>query len=498
MAAGTTTQDRRVTIEKEALATLSKLGGEAFHEEEIENHGSKLILPEGMSIKSAIKYLHDKMKEDEEVTNYLRRMPFRPWDGAWATSMALKEFFGAVRLSSTMGFWGPIPPSLISINSGPDGEAVQVPSGALTIAPLPGVEFQVGEFEDPEHGPIFQITAQGPKRFRHAVEGVFKLIERYLHQHSLYRGKAFDGKTHPDFIDVVNFDRSKVVFPEETNVQVAANVFAPIRFADKLESLGVSSKRAVLVHGDFGTGKTSLGKIVAQEANKAGWTFIMARPGRDKLDFVLRTARLYQPAVVFAEDLDLLAAPESQDELSISRLLDDFDGIAAKGSRLLLILTTNHPDRIHRGMIRPGRLDAMIHVGSPDARGIEKLIRVRIPERMIDLGVDWDEVGQAYDGYLPAFVTEAADRAIRYAVTRTDGEVENVRLTTDDLVAAAGGLRPQWERMQQAPEVSPRDRLGEVISELIGESTAEALVDKVQAQLEGGPELVIEYAENGS
>ncbi len=148
-------------------------------------------------------------------------------------------------------------------------------------------------------------------------------------------------------------------------------------------------------------------------------------------------------------------------------------------------------------MIRPGRLDAMIEVGTPDRDGVQKLIRVRIKEEMLDENIGWDTVGRAYEGYLPAFVTEAADRAIRYAVTRTGGEVENVKLTTEDLVAAAGGLRAQWERMQKAPLLSPKDKLGEVVSDLIGSASAEAMVDKVTAAIEGTP-IVIEHAANGS
>jgi transitional endoplasmic reticulum ATPase len=40
-------------------------------------------------------------------------------------------------------------------------------------------------------------------------------------------------------------------------------------------------------------------------------------------------------------------------------------------------MTTNHKDEIHKGMLRPGRLDAIIEIGAMDRPGVEKLARTR-------------------------------------------------------------------------------------------------------------------------
>ena len=131
-----------------------------------------------------------------------------------------------------------------------------------------------------------------------------------------------------------------------------------------------------------GTGKTLAAILTGQEAVANGWTFIKGRPGRDDLSFVMQTAKLYQPAVVFYEDVDKIADSEVTSDSGISRLLDDFDGIDAKSTRILCVLTTNHPERIHKGMARPGRLDAMIEIDELDVDGTAKLVQCRVSERL--------------------------------------------------------------------------------------------------------------------
>ncbi|NIS12736.1 MAG: AAA family ATPase, partial [Thermoplasmata archaeon] len=88
--------------------------------------------------------------------------------------------------------------------------------------------------------------------------------------------------------------------------------------------------------------------------------FIQCRPGIDNVYDAMKTARLYQPAVVFYEDVDTIAqGDQTQGHVAVTQLLDIFDGLTAKSTKILAILTTNHPEKIHKGMVRPGRLDAV-------------------------------------------------------------------------------------------------------------------------------------------
>jgi hypothetical protein len=86
------------------------------------------------------------------------------------------------------------------------------------------------------------------------------------------------------------------------------------------------------------------------------------------------------------------------------------------------------------------------------------------------------------EGYLPAFVKEAADRAMRYAIAR-DGRVTD--LDTSDFINAAVGLRPQFELMQGAKEGERPDNLSEAFKRIV-DSVAEEVLNNTQLQHTNG------------
>jgi transitional endoplasmic reticulum ATPase len=259
-----------------------------------------------------------------------------------------------------------------------------------------------------------------------------------------------------------------------------------IRHTDLFEKRGLPLKRAVLLEGPYGTGKTLAAYLTAQEANDNGWAFIQCRPGVDDLQTVLQTAKLYQPCVVFYEDIDTLA--NTGDPMAVSKLLDMFDGITAKGTKLLVVLTTNNPDKIHEGMLRPGRLDSRIQIAALDEGAIERLIRAKVPTELLDPEIDFGPIEKAMEGYLPAFITEAIDRAQRFAIARTGG-FDSI-LTTTDFVFAAEDVRPQFEAMMNAKRVEPQPQINVALQEIVGRVVTDTL-NKTYLDERGGENLKV-------
>jgi transitional endoplasmic reticulum ATPase len=230
-------------------------------------------------------------------------------------------------------------------------ETEQIPWGGLGVAHLAGSTLTLGAVNDPEVGQLFMITATGPRRFRHHIEGIFRLIDEELSTNSMYRGKAFDGQEVPQFLDLSGVEASKVVYTAEVLDRLDTDIWALIRYPEQMREMGLPLKRAVLLEGPYGTGKTLAAYLTAQIAQEHGWTFIYGRPGRDDLGDLMATARLYQPAVVFFEDVDTVAGAEGVDD--VSRMLDILDGMQSKGTEIICILTTNHIERLHRAWCAP-------------------------------------------------------------------------------------------------------------------------------------------------
>lgn len=466
-------------------------GAKVITGDEVEFHdGPKIGLPHNMTYNKAKKVLTRLEEEAETLTQFSHDFRYRPDDGAYAALQVVKARWGMALGKVQETFFGTRPAEKRTINIGV-GQTMQVPWGLLEVPVFEGLELYLTEVRDRDYGVIFRIYGQGPRKYQDEMQMFFDDVEEYLRHHSIYRGRAIVGSDNPEFLDLDIFDASKIVFSDEVTATLNGTLFAPIRYTDAMRREGVSLKRALLLEGPYGTGKTSIGQMAAQIATENGWTFISAKPGRDKVDDVLRTARLYQPAVVFIEDIDIESSNGESD--NVTKLLEAFDGITSKGGELQVVMTTNHLERIHKGMLRPGRLDAVVHIGALDRSGVERLVKVIVDEDKLDSAVDFDKVWDAMHGFLPAFVKESITRAVTFAIDRREGE-RDYTISTEDLVHAATSLRPQLEALNGAGEGERRPALETAMSNIV----KGAVKDLSTTEVRGGETLqIVELDDEG-
>jgi ATPase family associated with various cellular activities (AAA) len=444
-------------------AMLAALGGLTVQDDALLFEGEKFVLPsqyEG-KIGSAIDFLVNYQKQQEQIHRHRRVLPFRPYDGAYAFMQTMKSITGTEGLGVTKyTFFGPQHPEFLTINIDYTTTA-QVPWGEVHFPSYEAV-FHVGYSHD-ETGMVFQLVCDAPRKWRKHVEAIYNLVEKYLQEHSIYRGKAIDGAEHPNFLNLDTVDPTRVVYSQEVTKQLQANVWVPIEFAPTVKALGDPLKRAILFAGPYGTGKTLGAMVTGQKAVANGWTFLMCRVGRDDPAATFKTAELYAPSVVVVEDVDNHAGGTSN--MDISRMLDTLDGIANKGAEVVALLTTNHLDRIQKGVLRPGRVDAVIEIGDLDREGFRRLVDNTVGSERLDPKVDWDAVAKAFTGFLPAFVVEAARRAQRYTMASNEGRPGI--MATEDLVLAADALRPQLELHENAKEGANVVRMDDLVRQTV-------------------------------
>lgn len=445
------------------LARLAELGALTVGEDSLVFEGSRFVLPEQMKgdLKGAARYILDYEEQQNTAFSFSKEFLYRPWDGAAAFERAMKKMFGSTGVGGTIKtMFGSIPPEYRTVAVGPKDQ-IQVPWGMVEFSPLEA-QFYLGGARHREYGVVFAIQVEAPRKYRSQIDAFFQIVEEELRTNSIYRGKAFTGSSEPMFLDTSAVKPEEVVYSEDVLVQLETNMWSLLRYTDAIRNNRIPLKRAILVEGPYGTGKTLAGQLTAREAVANGWTFILARPGKDDLEEVLQTAQLYGPAVVWYEDIDTVAQGHS--DVQISKLLDALDGIQAKGAEVLAGFTSNHVENIQKGVMRPGRLDAVIHVGELDATGFEKLVRVHIPDKQLGT-VDFGKVAEAFEGFLPAFAAEAIKRTKVYSISRNHGQADVI--TTDDLVNAAHGLRRQLALMNDAQEGVTKHSLDEVFQSIV-------------------------------
>ena len=459
-------------VREEIMSTLDRLGGLTVEADSLTFQGDRIVLPASMEgdVQGAITFLEDWREQQERSFEYSRTYAFRPDDGAAAFDRAMRLVFGTSGIGrATFTMFGVQPPELRTIPVGV-GRTIQVPWGRVSFGPL-GATFEVGATGG-RNGPRFHLSVSAPRKHRRRIEGFFDMVQRELESQSIYRGQAITGGMQPEYVDVSTVDPARVVYSAETLRQLDANLWTLLEHTEAMRALGIPLKRAVLVEGPYGTGKTLAGALTAQRAVANGWTYVICRPGQDDLMTTLETAKLYAPAVVWFEDIDIIGGADGS-SMFLSRLLDALDGMMAKGTEVIAGFTTNHVERLQKGLLRPGRIDTVIHIGELDEPGIRRLVEVVIPSNLLAEGIDWASVATAFRGYVPAFAREAIDRALRYSISRNDGQL--LPVNTVDLVSAAEGLRAQHKIMNEAAESEARTTIEGILTDRVEEVLSRAV-----------------------
>ena len=384
------------------------------------NRESKqILLPENMSLRDAIKWLERKEEELEQEVGINEVFNAYPGDGAHAMVKALQAIYGFTALKSKRGMFGSTPPTMIGVKTGPNPEdSVQVPWGQVQI---PGVEgyLETG-FQIVKGRPVFSLGGVVKRKNEKEVAEVARHIREYLADNSIYQGKAIriefpnleDANSlqdfEPEFLDLSNVRPEELIFSEDVQRNIHSNLFTPILHSQKCRDAGIPLKRGVLLAGPYGTGKTMTAYVAAKYAEENGWTFLYLKDVND-LAIAISFAKMYGPAVIFAEDLDN-ALGTSQRNTDVNDILNTIDGVDSKDSEIVVCLTTNHVDRINKAMLRPGRLDAVINVMPPDADAALKLAQ-QYGRGLIDQNDDFSNVGKLLAGKIPAVIRETVERA---------------------------------------------------------------------------------------
>ena len=218
---------------------------------------------------------------------------------------------------------------------------------------------------------------------------------------------------------------------EEQVEEVRETVEMPLKNPGMFEDVGIEPPSGVLLHGPPGTGKTMLAKAVA---NQTDATFIKmagselvhkfigegAKLVRDLFDL----AREREPAVIFIDEIDAIAAKRTESKTSgdaevqrtMMQLLSEMDGFEERGE-IRIIAATNRFDMLDRAILRPGRFDRLIEVPKPDERGREQIFRIHTRDMNIDDDLDYaslaDVADDASGADIKAICTEAGMFAIR-------------------------------------------------------------------------------------
>jgi transitional endoplasmic reticulum ATPase len=429
------------------------------HVADVVRHGEAIVVPEKIPISAAIQILEKRAAYEEQVVAVSESIDTFPWDGAVALKRAMEERFGYGMAEAQDGFFGPIPPAEISIEVG-FNKTVLVPWGKFTLpdSDKNNDSYIITSSDFIDGRVIFKLTGQVRRKFAPLVAELAQRVKEIVQQDSIYKGKALRIRFRDEDGDPISLPYPKFwdnsatptepIFSDSIDRMVKTNIITPIIHREAVAQAGVPFKRGVLLAGPYGTGKTMIANVVAHKAPANGITFIYLEDTRELAEG-LRFAKMYQPSVIFTEDVDR-ATKGSDRTVEIDKILNTLDGIDSKDSQIMVVTTTNHVDDINQAMLRPGRFDVILSIEPPDAKAAEKLIRVYAGS-LLNRHADLREVGEKISGQIPAVIREVVERSKLEVITRTGLPAQPGSILGEDLIAAAATMEQQRKLLTPKP-----------------------------------------------
>ncbi len=290
-----------------------------------------------------------------------------------------------------------------------------------------------------DEGVIIKQHGNNQEALTEVTEEMRKSLEpdsRVAVNNSLSIVKALDDETDVR-ARVMQVDRSpEVTYQDIGGIdeqidEVRETVEMPLRNPGMFAEVGIEPPAGVLLHGPPGTGKTMLAKAVA---NQTDATFIKMAgselvhkfigEGAKLVRDLFELARQNEPAVIFIDEIDAIAAKRTDSKTSgdaevqrtMMQLLAEMDGFEERGE-IRIIAATNRFDMLDRAILRPGRFDRLIEVPEPNEEGRREIFQIHTRNMNIADDVDFDTLARqatmASGADIKAICTEAGMFAIR-------------------------------------------------------------------------------------
>lgn len=170
----------------------------------------------------------------------------------------------------------------------------------------------------------------------------------------------------------------------------------------KYDEYGVRIPKGVLLEGPTGNGKTLLVRAFASEieypiipTSGAEFNEKYVGVGAARVRELFSFAEENQPCIIFIDEIDAVARKRvntddgSGDERSqtLNQLLVALDGFNIQ-NKIIVMGATNRLDILDKAVIRPGRIDKIIHVPNPDSETRKEIIDIHRNKKPINVSTD--------------------------------------------------------------------------------------------------------------
>ena len=125
----------------------------------------------------------------------------------------------------------------------------------------------------------------------------------------------------------------------------------------------------------------------------------------------------------------------------INQFLAEMDGVKTSNEGVLILAATNAPWHLDSAFRRPGRFDRILFVPPPDLEARAAILRLQTRGKPLE-DIDYEHAAKKTDHFSGADLKAVVDVAIEGKLQDAMKSGVPKPLTTKDIVAAAGTLKP--------------------------------------------------------
>ena len=207
----------------------------------------------------------------------------------------------------------------------------------------------------------------------------------------------------------------------------------------KYTGVGARIPKGVLLEGPPGTGKTLLAKAVAGEAGVpffsiSGSDFVemFVGVGASRVRDLFKQAKEKAPCIVFIDEIDAVArrrgtgmgGGHDEREQTLNQLLVEMDGFGVNEG-IIVMAATNRVDILDPAILRPGRFDRKVAVGTPDVGGREEILKVHAKNKPLGDDVNLQQLAQTTAGFTGADLENLLNEAAIIAAKENRSFIAN-------------------------------------------------------------------------